>query len=190
MILSVLIPSINERAGMLAMLLRKLEGQIKECGAEDKVEICVSIDNREKSTGKKRNELIHEAKGEWVVFVDDDDEIADCYVEEVMKALKSNPDAVGLQGRMTTNGKDDKVWFISKDLSYCAMYDASGKEYYARYNNHLSPTRKSIAIQIGYPDMYVGEDYNYASRLHESKLIKTEVVVDKELYHYKFVNHR
>ena len=87
MILSILIPSINERAGMLAGLLRKLEEQINLCQAKDKVEIRVSIDNKEKSTGKKRNELLNEALGEWVVFADDDDELADCYVEEILKAL-------------------------------------------------------------------------------------------------------
>jgi glycosyltransferase involved in cell wall biosynthesis len=188
--LSILICSLHKRFGMLGTLLRNLHCQIEEANAVGVVEVLVNADGGEKSTGKKRNELIGNAKGEWVVFVDDDDEVANCYVTEILKALQSNPDAVGLSGRITTNGREEKAWFISKNLPYCSRRDEQGREYYVRFNNHLSPTRRSIAAQIGFPDVYVGEDYDYARRLSEAGLIKSEVVIEKDLYHYKFVTNK
>lgn len=192
MILSVLIPSMYKRAGLLACMLGALERQIAECEAVEDVEILVNIDEGAdvsgKTTGRKRNELLSKAVGDYVVFVDDDDEVAGYYIEEILVATRSKPDAIGIQGKISTNGANEKKWFISKDLEYCAKYDAAGKEYYARFNNHLSPVRRDIALQIGYPDQTVGEDYHYAVRLHESGLIKTEVIVDREMYHYKFKN--
>lgn len=190
MILSILIPSMFKRAGVLSTMLRNLDHQITSCGAEDKVEVLCKVDNGENSTGKKRNELVMDAKGEWVSFADDDDYLYDGYVSEILKALESNPDVIGLNGFITTNGANMKRWFISKDLNYCAMVDASGLECYHRFNNHLSPVRRSIALQIKYPDVYIGEDYAYACALKESGLIKTEVVIDKPLYLYKFISNK
>lgn len=190
MTLSILIPTMYKRAGMLASLLRELYRQIEEANASEVVEVLVKPDEGEVSTGNKRNDLLYEAKGEWVSFIDDDDFIDVQYVSLILKALESNPDAVGINGTITTNGANEKRWFISKDHGYCAARDEEGREIYMRYNNHLSPTRRSIALQVGYPDAYVGEDYTYASTLHNLALIKTEVKIDKPLYKYKFLTHK
>lgn len=190
MILSILIPTMYKRAGMLASMLREIYQQIEEGGFSEIVEVLVKADEGEVSTGKKRNDLLHEAKGEWVVFVDDDDEISPLYLSEILKALETNPDAVGINGTITSNGANEKRWFISKDHGYCAAKDEEGREIYMRYNNHLSPTRRSIAIQVGYPDVYIGEDYAYANSLHLLALVKTEVKIDRPLYKYKFLTHK
>jgi glycosyltransferase involved in cell wall biosynthesis len=187
MILSILICSLYKRFGMLARLLHNLEYQIGEANARDLVEVCVKADGGQKSTGAKRNELLQEAKGRMVVYIDDDDLVSNDYVKEILKAAESDPDAIGINGTMSTNDADVKKWFISKDLDYCTRRDTAGVEYYHRYNNHLSPTRRSIALQIGFPDQYTFEDFDYAKRLHESKLIQTEVIIEKPLYHYRFL---
>jgi glycosyltransferase involved in cell wall biosynthesis len=185
-VLSILICSLNKRFGMLGVLLRNLEHQIKQSNAEDLVEVLVNADGGEKSTGRKRNELLKQAKGRMIVYHDDDDEPSDCYVSEILKALRSDPDAIGFCGTMSTNDRDIKKWFISKDLQYRTCKDSQGNEFYERYNNHISPTRRTIAMQIGFPDLYQFEDFDYAKRLHESNLIKTEVIIQKPLYHYRF----
>jgi glycosyltransferase involved in cell wall biosynthesis len=189
-VLSILIPSTFDRKEMLDGLLADLGSQIYICGANDRVEVLTEVDNREMSTGAKRNLLLQKAKGEYVVFVDSDDEVSEWYVLEILKAVIDRPDAVGLNGTMTTNGGNEQKWFISKDLPYRTCRDEQGAEYFTRYNNHLSPIRKSIAVEIGFPNLYTFEDFDYAKRLHESGLVKTEVVVVKPLYHYKFQTKR
>jgi glycosyltransferase involved in cell wall biosynthesis len=189
-VLSILICSLHRRFGMLGVLLRKLEHQIKQSNAEDLVEILVNADGGEKSTGKKRNELLKQAKGRMIVYHDDDDEPSDCYVSEILKALRSDPDAIGINGTISTNGGSIKRWFISKNLEYCTRKDANGVEYYHRYNNHISPVRRTIALQIGFPDQYQFEDFDYAKRLYESGLIKTETIIETPLYHYRFISKK
>lgn len=190
MVLSILIPTMYKRAGMLAFMLREIHRQIEEGSFSEIVEVLVKADDGEVSTGNKRNDLLREATGEWVVFVDDDDEISPIYLSEIIKALETNPDAVGINGTITTNGSNEKRWFISKDHGYCSARDEEGREIYMRYNNHLSPTRRSIALQVGYPDVYVGEDYSYATTLHNLGLIKTEATIQIPIYKYKFLTHK
>jgi glycosyltransferase involved in cell wall biosynthesis len=185
-VLSILIPSTVDRQIMLDELLGAINKQIVNCCSVETVEVLTMVDNRQVSTGTKRNSLLQKSRGEYVVFVDSDDEVSDCYVQEILKAIAGMPDAVGLSGTMTTNGVNAKKWFISKDLPYRTCRDAEGNEYFERFNNHLSPVRRSIALQIGFPDQYQFEDFDYAKRLHESGLIKSEVVIEKPLYHYRF----
>lgn len=186
-LLSILICALNERAGMLATLLKSIERQIEYSGAIGQVEILVEMDNRKITTGEKRNNLLKKAAGKWICFVDDDDELTDEYIPEILKALESDCDVVGFKGWMTTDKENSITWKISKDLPYCAAHE-NGKQVYLRFNNHLSPLKRTMALQIMFPHITHGEDYDYAIRLKDSGLIKTEVFIDKFLYHYKFLS--
>jgi hypothetical protein len=183
-ILSILIPTMHNRFGMLGRLLGNLEYQIIQSEAMDIVEVLVNADGGQKSIGLKRNELLKQSKGRMVCFVDDDDLVSGYYVSEILKAAKSDPDAIGINGTIDYNG-GVKKWFISKDLDYCTRIDAKGNEYFDRYTNHLAPVKRRIAIQIGFPEINFAEDYDYAKRLHDADLIKTEIIIDKPMYHYR-----
>jgi glycosyltransferase involved in cell wall biosynthesis len=75
--------------------------------------VLVSIDNRQKKISDKRNELLDRAKGDYVVFIDDDDLVPSYYIYELLKAIEAKPDCVGFDGYMTTNGKDRHNFKIS-----------------------------------------------------------------------------
>lgn len=188
--LSILIPTTHQRAHLLAVLRTELEYQIKLNNADGDVEILTEVDNPgESPTGTKRNKLLHAATGEYVCHIDDDDEISFDYIKEVLEAIAQSPDVVGFKGWMTTDGANRVDWRISKDLPYCAAIE-NGVEVYLRFPNHLSPILRKIAIQVGFPDLVMGEDYWYAETLHNLGLIKTEVYIDKFLYHYKFASQK
>jgi hypothetical protein len=103
-----------------------------------------------------------------------------------MEAILSNPDCIGLKGTMTTNGGKHETWEISKNLPYDQQRRLKGLFHYRRFTNHLAPIKRSIALQIGYKSLKFGEDYDYAKRLHDSRLCKTEIKINKEIYHYDF----
>lgn len=189
MILSILIPSLYQRAGMLATMLRNLHEQIALLGAENIVEILVSVDSKEKTTGTKRNELVADATGMYVVHVDDDDLLPIYYVEEMLEAAKSEADCFAISGIITTNGTAEKRWYISKDLNYHATIDTDGRECYHRYTNHITCVKREIASKILFPDETQGEDFEWATNLKKSGLLKTEYKIDRfPMYHYKFVS--
>lgn len=176
MILSILICTLQSRTGYLCQLLQALAPQ-----RINEVEILVESDDGSMSTGRKRNLLINKAKGKYIVFIDDDDMIAPTYVKDILEAAKQDPDVIVFNGIMTTNGQDERKWYISKDYGYEAKNGA-----YYRYPNHIVPVRRSIAVQFPFQDLKIGEDYLYATAMHQAKVLKTEVKIDKELYHYQF----
>ena len=184
-LLSILIPTINRHIGCLAVLLRSLNEQIENGGLGKIVEIIV-LEGETQTTGAKRNTLLEKATGEYVTYIDADDEVSPDYLKEVLQAIESKPDVVGFGGWMETNGSNRQNFKISKDLPYIASKEDNGNTCFLRYNNHLSPCRRSIALQVKFPEKTFGEDYDYATRLKESGLIQTEVYIPKQLYFYKF----
>lgn len=133
------------------------------------------------TTGEKRNVLLRWAKGDYIIFHDDDDFCSIDYVLLILQACLHNTDSIGITGTMTTNGRNEEKWFVSKD--YDSWYKQNGVYY--RSPTHISPVRRSIALQAMFPDVTIGEDAEYSKRL--LPLIKTEVNIDQPIYHYRFV---
>lgn len=68
--LSILIPTVPRRKAHLERLLATLEPQLT-----DEVELLVLMDNKKSLIGSKRQKMIDISQGEYIVFIDDDDEI-------------------------------------------------------------------------------------------------------------------
>lgn len=181
MTLSILIPTLPERKEMLSHLLSTLH--IKYL---PEVEI-LTDDDTKLSTGAKRNRLLQRASGEYVVFIDDDDEVSDIYIAAILVAIKKKPDVIGFSGWMTTNGGKRSEFKISVNNPYTTIKE-KGTLTYLRFNNHLSPIKRDIALKIGYRDISREEDYDYAVRLKTSGFIQFEVYINRPLYHYKFIH--
>jgi glycosyltransferase involved in cell wall biosynthesis len=179
MMLSVLICTIPKREHLFKSLCHIITDQINGSQVE------LLSDGSGLTTGEKRQRLIEQAKGEYVCFIDDDDMIEPSYIQDILVAISHRPDVVGFKGWMFTNGKNKTEWIISNSLPY---EDAliSGRKVYLRYPNHLSPVKREIALKIGYPPITQREDYEYAKKLKQSGLIKTETFIDKNLYVYHF----
>lgn len=78
--LSILILSIPSRlSNFLPTLLQNLLKQAEPF--KNQVEILTLIDNKVRSIGKKRQNLIDIAEGEYIAFIDDDDRVSDNYIE-------------------------------------------------------------------------------------------------------------
>lgn len=190
MIISILICGITERETARKILVEDIAFQIMKLNASDKVEVKLNVDIKGcNPTGTKRNELLQMANGRWSIFVDDDDVIPPYFVEELLKASESDADCFASNGIMTTNGIDQKQWFISIDNPYCASWKY-GKEIYLRYPNHLTCMKTEIARQVRFPDVFIGEDYAFATALHERKLLKTEYVIERPMYNYRFITNK
>lgn len=177
--LSILICSLEQRANMLQDLLQELNSQINLAGANKEVEVLTDIDRGEKTIGQKRNDLLARARGEHIVYIDDDDWIYSCYISEILKALETNPDSLAISGHMTSNGKDQRNWFIS------IRYEWITKDLvYYRFPNHITPVRRKYALKAKFPPVNSGEDYHYSMGL--KKYLKTEVKIEQPIYHYRY----
>lgn len=182
MILSILICTLEDRLSSFMKLLRELHNQIHEAELQNEIEIESESDNGEMSIGKKRQKLLNRAKGDFIVFIDDDDYIMPSYIAEIAKAIKENPDAdcIGIEGCITFNGINRKHWKISKDFG--SWYEKDGVYY--RTPNHISPVRREIAMKAGFIPANWSEDYEYSKAILPH--LKKEAYIPKELYHYNY----
>ena len=171
---SILICSLEERQSQLSLLLSDLDRQ-----KTDEVEILTNIDNRQKTTGAKRNELLLQARGDYIAFVDDDDKVVSNYIPRILAAIQSNPDCVGIEGSIAFASKGIVRKFIHS-LRYNCWYQEN--DIYYRCPNHLNPVRREIALRVMFPDISVGEDKIYSKKLYP--LLKTEVHIDGPIYFY------
>lgn len=188
--LSILIPSIFERSESFNSLVSNLKAQINSCGFDNSVSIISLIDKRgDMSVGNKRNSLIEMAKSEYIVFVDDDDVPSNDYVLELMTAIQSNADVIPINGFMTTNGGYRAYWEMGINLPYDTI-KLNGKISYRRFPNHIACMKRELILPYKFKDISFGEDYEWAKRLNDNKVFKTEHRITKPIYHYVFTKSR
>ena len=171
---------------MLDRLLSHLHVQTQ--GHEEEVEILVETDDGTLSIGAKRNTLVDRAQGDYIAFIDDDDLVGPQYVELILEALKQEPDVVGMNLVMTTNG-------LTAERSYHSIYFNGWSEQpsylfpdrkeYFRNPNHLNPVKREYALDTKFPEISMREDRDYSQRLF-SKL-QTEVFIEPPIYFYLFI---
>ena len=181
-LLSVLIPTINGRERYFDHITKKLTRQIHQVG-EKKVQLLFYKDKRgESTTGAKRNVLLEQSTGKFVVFVDDDDDVSLDYVSSIVKAIEENPDidGIGING-MYSDGRQQMPFETGMRWNWDTV-----NGYYVRFINHISPIKREHAIKIGFPDKTIGEDYDFTMRLKQSGLIKTDYIIKKRIYYYDF----
>lgn len=172
--LSILIATMPIRREKLANLRAVLDRQLT-----DEVEVITDI-SMNYNIGCKRNKLLALATGEYVVFQDDDDLIASDYIAKILEACKYGSDCIGISGVITTNGKQEMNWHISRD--YQGWFERN--RVYYRTPNHISPVKRELALKAGFPEVAFSEDYEYSMRL--LPLLKSETKIPGILYYYRF----
>ena len=179
--LSILIASLVSRTELYRTLASHLKQQMQ--GLEDQVELLVLTDAKEVSTGVKRQKLLERAKGEHVVFIDDDDWVPDYYVRELLHACSFGMDCVAINGTMTTDGTNEISWRISCRYENKTIHE-NGRMVYLRKTNHITAVKRTLALQAGFPDKSNAEDKWYSDRV--APLCKTETDIKLPMYHYRY----
>jgi glycosyltransferase involved in cell wall biosynthesis len=175
--LSILICTIPERINKFNTLLEKLNLQSSNLETE------ILFDNSPKGTitiGGKRNNLLNKAKGEYVVFIDDDDDVSNEYISELINAIEKNPDCIGFQIACDIDGKK---YSAASSMKYDWKEDVDGYKY-VRSIYHKTPVKREISLKCMFPDKSFGEDYEYSIRLKQH--LKSEIFINKVLYYYNF----
>jgi len=184
-ILSICVCTILERKDMYISLSNKIMNQIHKVSKKYNYDVAnlYTHANNHLDIGTKRNNLLNDVQGHYIVFIDDDDDISDDYVELIIDAIISNEnvDCIGIKGIITTDNIETKKWEISKDFG--SWYESNNVYY--RTPNHISPIKTELArLSGGFPPLKQGEDYQYS--MNVLPLLKTEIKIDKEIYHYQY----
>lgn len=103
--LSILIPTITRRATEAERLFRHLEDRI----GDRPVELLMLRDNRWQNIGEKRNQLLRAATGDYIAFLDDDDELLEGYFEQVLPATDGKADVICYDQEAIVDGARSRI---------------------------------------------------------------------------------
>lgn len=184
MILSILVCSVTTRFNnFLPNIIKKLH---KQAEMFEGVEIICLLDNKTIMLGDKRNELVKLSCGKYVVFVDDDDDISDDYIEKLFFATDSNVDIINFTVSVSLNGGEYKTCLYNMD--YENDYNETNTEgqivSYRRLPNHIMCVKRELAIDTIYPSIIRGEDAGYSKSLKPK--LKSQLILNDTLYFYNF----
>jgi hypothetical protein len=174
---SVLIPTIPGREASLQSLLASLRETLARVAPHLRVEYCIAFDNREKSIGRKRQDLLQGAKGKYMAFIDDDDAITDAYIEDLRDTISGSFHVMRLRGQI------QQFTFTHSLENTLSGMMASG-EVFLRPPNHLNPMLTDVAKLVPFGDAVRGEDLDWTIRLAKRGFLEREFRSDPSRIHY------
>jgi len=176
---SVLIPTIPGREDGLRRLVESIHEKIRRICPDLRYEICIEFDKCEMSIGTKRQKLLEKARGKYLAFVDDDDDITDAYIEDLWATIQGGYHVMRLRGRIHpytfTHSIDNKL----------DMPMAIG-DVFLRPPNHLNPMLADFAKLIHYKDTVRGEDLDWTIRMAKMGYLTNEFKSDETRIHYNY----
>lgn len=188
--LTVMILSIPSRVDNAVSLMKKLEGQL---GNRRSVEILILTDNRSQSISEKRNVLLKAARGQFVCFLDDDDGVANNYIDLLLKAVKENPnvDCISFDQFCSLDGEPMNVSFgIGNPHGQLWRNEDGLLGDIKRPPYHMCLFRREIAQSEEFRPMFAangqsyGEDFDWLIRLYPK--IQTEHHISEPLHMYVY----
>jgi hypothetical protein len=177
--LSILIPTVPSRLSFFyPRIMNELINQTK---SRNDIELLALFDNKIRTIGEKRQELLNLAKGEYLVFIDDDDRISSDYIKEIIDTLYEHPDCdcIVFDTICRVNNGYPKLCKYGIEFEYGDILD--GKEWRGK-PAHTMVYKSSIAKKHCFNNMKNGEDFDWVKRAYLD--IKNQIRINKVLYHY------
>ena len=190
MTLSILTPTIPGRERQLQALQWRIEEQIQALPThiEDRssavktsgqVEHLIFSDNRQRSIGAKRQALVNIARGQYIAFVDDDDDIGDSYVASLLQAAQTGADVITFLQGATYTGKQSVVDFqLGQGDHGFVPGGITNRDAW-----HVNAWRRSRVAHCQFGESNYGEDLVWCQQAR--RMAQTTVHIPKILHYYR-----
>ena len=192
--LSILTISITERFSKLQSLVSNLQGQIDNLRIEDQeeIEILIDLDNRKRTISEKRNNLLSLAQGDFLCFIDDDDEVSSDFISALLAEISKKPevDCITYDQICFINKEKFEIRFgLGQPITHLSMAGLSKNGNLKRPPYHMCCFRTSIAQKIKFKEVFTSErqsveDIDWLLRLFP--YLNTESKIEKPLHIYKY----
>lgn len=176
--LSILIPCIPSRFKKAQKLIKKLENRI----GDKQIEIICLIDNKVKSIGEKRDNLLKVCNGKYFMFLDDDDDIDN--LDEVYERTFLNVDVI--TSKSECRNSNGSKFIVTHHLGNEIEHNNDGEGNYIDCNRppfHINAWNKKYK-KFNFPFVNYGEDWGWLKQFVFSA--KKESFIDKIVYKYNF----
>lgn len=172
--LSILTPTIPARASQLAALQNKIAAQ-----NPGTVEHLIFSDNCRRSIGAKRQSLVDIARGEYIAFVDDDDDISEDYIASILHAIGTGADVITFRQRAIVNGGECEIEFGVNHID--ETFKAGQRIKRAPW--HICAWKRSVIEGCQFGESNYGEDLVWCQQAR--KRIRTAHHIDSILHTYR-----
>ena len=181
---SVLIPATPKRITThLIPLFNKLSEQVESLLNPKDVEILTFLDNKRRSIGYKRDALVQIARGRYLAFVDDDDQVSKYYIKEIVEVIDNHDVDVITFNQWCSFNNQPKLPVYFK-LGHPVNEPVPGPYGATRPPWHICAWRTQLVQQFRFPDSMYGEDWHWCLRCNA--VAKTSHHIDKFLHAYIF----
>ena len=178
LLLSVLIPTIPSRHAKLKQLYDYLLQQIED----GPVEVLCHLDNKHRTIGRKRNDLLQSAQGKYVVFVDDDDWVHEAFIESLLEAIAQEPDVIVYPVRCNIpHAGGSLTGVVESSVKFPNEQFVNGGTT-KRKPIQIHCWKRKLAVCSQFPNTSRGEDFKWAEPLWDH--VDSEIRINKELYVY------
>jgi hypothetical protein len=173
--LSILTPAIPERIAQAVELSAKIQAQ----AGSGHVEHLIFCDNRMRSIGAKRQALVDIARGDYVAFCDDDDDISEDYIPSILEATMAGPDVITFHQRAIWLGRETEVHFGLNNSD--GPFVLGGITMRAPW--HVCAWRRSVVAGCLFGESNYGEDLEWC--LQARRRVKTAIHIPRILHTYR-----
>ncbi len=174
-----LIPTIPGRETSLRRLTASIHERMSRIAPTIRYTIDIGFDNRQATIGMKREQLVQSVNSKYCVFIDDDDEITDAYIEDMYATIRGEFPVMRLRGQIQdhtfTHSLENK---LSSPIAIGTVF--------LRPPNHLNPMFADVAKLIHYRDIERGEDLDWSIRMAKSGFLTHEYKSDDSRTHYLY----
>jgi len=192
-LLSIHICTLPDRENSFKKLLNELHRQ-RDLIPNGKELIEIVSDDAPRGTmniGGKRNKLKKSTTGKYVVFIDDDDMVAQNYLQLMMEGCSSGKDIITFDMDYYIDGIYNKTWVINRFIGcdwnskhWAQNYNPTHRFTVDRIFYHLCAVRRELADQVDFIDANNAEDVGYSEAL--IPLIETEFHIEHCMLHIYF----
>lgn len=190
-LLSILIPTVVGRETELRLLLDEIHKQIGRLNCYADVEVLIEKDNKEISTGAKRQLLYDRATALYSWQLDDDDMIANDAIELILKATEENHDVISLNELCILQHETHIEYKLcTHSIAFDYWEENIAGWDFVRCPFYKDVIKSELCKQVRISDIRYGDDHDFSLRIRP--LLKTETHIDKFLYLYNFpvtMNH-
>ena len=177
-LLTILVPTVPSRIDYFYP--RIMKQLLEQTEKYNNIELISFFDNKKRTIGKKRNEMLKLTQGKYVTFIDDDDRLSNDYIDEIMNAIINNDvDCIVYNVNCCVNNGINKLCKYGIEFEYG---DINGGLEWRGKPAHTMIWKTSIATKHNYSDKQNGEDIDWVKQAYLD--IKTQHRIDKILYYY------
>jgi glycosyltransferase involved in cell wall biosynthesis len=133
------------------------------------IEHLVIYDNRARSIGMKRQALLNSARGDFIAFVDDDDDVSEDYVTRLIEAIIEHPEAdvITFDQAAIYNGKPFTVHFQLGAKDDKLILDGPDHQCITRGPWHVCAWRRTKIRHCQFLDTNYGEDAAWVAQARQ-----------------------